>query len=82
MRAKRRIPRLVLLFVLLLVTGCASAYHDYAGCHVPCRYCSLPPLPYTQYGCACHCCAASAYLTASTTASVEQETMVDANSTE
>jgi hypothetical protein len=45
-------------------SGCAPPYHHYADCHVNCRYCPPPPLPYVHYpGCVCHSCAASKYLT-------------------
>lgn len=43
--------------------GCAPAYHCYSGCCVNCKYCTPPPLPYTEYkGCVCHSCVAERYL--------------------
>ncbi len=49
--------------LVVVVTGCAPAYHCYKGCDVDCRYCPPPSLPYTHYdGCACHSCAVSPYL--------------------
>ncbi|GIX05093.1 MAG: hypothetical protein KatS3mg114_0962 [Planctomycetaceae bacterium] len=48
---------------MTLAMGCAPAYRCYSGCHVNCRYCPPPPLPYVCYpGCVCHSCAASQYL--------------------
>lgn len=46
--------RLLAVAVVISITGCASAYHDYAGCCVPYQYCSSPPLPYAAYE-GCHC---------------------------
>lgn len=51
------------LLSLSCVMGCASAYHSYSDCQVPCRYCPLPPLPYVSYpACACHSNAAMQHL--------------------
>jgi hypothetical protein len=61
-----RTIRLLLQFALVAFTstsGCAPAYHHYSECHVNCRYCAPPALPYMHYdGCVCHSCAASKYL--------------------
>ncbi len=55
--------RVLAPMVLALIGGCASAYHSYSECCIPCQYCPPPPLPYTQYSeCVCHSCAASKYL--------------------
>ena len=45
-----------LLGVALMVSlsGCATAYHDYQGCCIPYLYCTSPPLPYVAYE-DCHC---------------------------
>ena len=45
-----------LLGVALMVSlsGCATAYHDYQGCCIPYLYCTPPPLPYVAYE-GCHC---------------------------
>lgn len=60
--AVRRIQLLALL-VLPLATGCASAYHSYSGCQIPCQYYAPPPLPYPYFGqCVCHSHVASKYL--------------------
>ena len=41
--------------VMALLFGCASAYHDYADCQVPCKYCAPRPLSYPHYDeCVCH----------------------------
>ena len=49
--------------ILLAASGCAPAYYDYLGCYIDCKYCPLPPLPYTQYNdCVCRSCAASRHL--------------------
>lgn len=43
--------------------GCAPGYRCYRGCHVDCRYCPPPPLPYSLYGeCVCHSRPARPYL--------------------
>jgi hypothetical protein len=57
------IVRLLGPLTLVVAAGCSAAYHDYSECRVPCKYCPPPPLPYMQYDCACHSCAASQYLT-------------------
>ena len=55
--------RWLALVAIVLIGGCAPAYHSYSGCYVDCKYCAPPPLPYTHYeGCVCHSCAASKYL--------------------
>jgi len=61
------VPRLFFAYafglLLLVDSGCAPAYHEYSSCCINCRYCALPPLPYTHYkGCVCHSCAASKHL--------------------
>ena len=62
MRIKSR-AFLVPLLVWAMAIGCAPAYHRYSGGHVCCKYCALPPLPYSQYrSCVCHSRAASKYL--------------------
>ncbi len=57
--------RLITAACVLLVVGCAPAYHSYSGCRINCRYCPPSPLAYPQY-CEgqCHSCAASEYLVA------------------
>ena len=53
------------LLLLAIGSGCAAAYHDYASCYVPCRYCPPPPLPFVHYAeCVCHSCAAERHLAA------------------
>ncbi len=53
----------LLAVLVVVITGCAPAYHCYQTCNVDCGYCPPPPLPYTQYdGCVCHSCAVSSYL--------------------
>jgi len=49
-------PLQKLLGVALMVSlsGCATAYHDYQGCCIPYLYCTPPPLPYVAYE-GCHC---------------------------
>ena len=56
--------RLLLAAILLLVIGCAPAYHSYSGCRVNCRYCTPCPLEYSHY-CdgQCHSRVASKHLT-------------------
>ena len=55
----------IMLSVLALTFGCASAYHSYSGCRVPCRYCPPSPLPYQQYSeCVCHSRSVDGYLMA------------------
>lgn len=54
---KNRLPVAFMLVVLgLLVSsiGCATAYHDYADCCIPYRYCVPAPLPHVFYE-SCHC---------------------------
>ena len=49
--------------LIVLALGCAPAYRSYPGCHVDCRYCPPPALPFVHYDeCVCHSCAASEYL--------------------
>ena len=52
----RASPMWTLLGVALMVSlsGCAAAYHDYPDCCIPYLYCPPPPLPYTAYE-GCHC---------------------------
>ncbi|MCA9145933.1 MAG: hypothetical protein H6822_24220 [Planctomycetaceae bacterium] len=65
--------RWLALLALVLIAGCATAYHSYSGCYVDCRYCAPPPLPYIHYeGCVCHSCAASQYLSMPSQAVEEQ----------
>ena len=49
-------PMWKLLGIALIVSlsGCAVAYHDYPGCCIPYLYCPPPPLPYVLYE-GCHC---------------------------
>jgi len=55
--------RLLAPLVITLAVGCAPAYRSYSGCYVDCKYCALPPLPYTHYdGGACHSYPASTHL--------------------
>ena len=56
MITKKLSPAWKLLGVILLVSlsGCAAAYHDYQGCCIPYLYCPLRPLPVVVYG-GCHC---------------------------
>ena len=55
--------RLLVLLLMLLMGGCAPAYHCYPGCRVNCKYCPPCPLSHRPYdGCVCHSCAASKYL--------------------
>ena len=53
------IPRNMLCLLgaglMVVLFGCASAYHDYADCQVPCKYCKPRPLAYPHYDeCVCH----------------------------
>ena len=53
-----------LLGVALMVSlsGCAAAYHDYQGSCIPYLYCAPPPLPFVSYdGCRCPTPGASLY---------------------
>lgn len=73
MQAIARIMLLCAVMLSITSSGCAPAYHDYADCHINCRYCPPPPLPYVHYpGCVCHSCAASKHL-ATALPSVETE---------
>jgi len=45
---------LLVLAMLVFLAGCASAYHDYADCCIPYRYCAPRPLPCVPYD-NCHC---------------------------
>ena len=59
----KMLVRLLGPLAMVIASGCAPAYHDYSGCHIDCRYCPPPPLPYACYpDCVCHSCAASNYL--------------------
>ncbi len=40
--------------LMLSMSGCAAAYHDYEGDCVPYLYCTPQPLPYVSYE-GCHC---------------------------
>jgi len=52
-----------LLAAAAMGSGCAKAYHDYAGCQVNCRYCPPPPLSFPQYpACVCHAAAVDPYM--------------------
>lgn len=56
-------PLFAVLAMTAAVAGCASAYHSYSGCCINCKYCTPPPLPYTQYpNCVCHSSVAERYL--------------------
>jgi len=58
-----RIVRWLSPLALVCMIGCASAYHSYSGCSVPCKYCVPAPLPYAQYDeRVCHSDAAEPYL--------------------
>jgi len=46
--------RLLCLVLLVSLSGCAAAYHDYQGCCIPYLYCTPPSLPYVSYE-GCHC---------------------------
>ena len=55
MNTTRGIIYLLGASVIALAFGCVSAYHDYANCQVPCKYCVPPPLGFPQYDeCVCH----------------------------
>jgi hypothetical protein len=41
--------RLLGVPLLVSLSGCAAAYHDYQGCCIPYLYCPPPPLPYVAY---------------------------------
>ncbi len=46
-----------------LLSGCATAYHDYSDCCIPYLYCRPSPLPFVNYeGCHCPTPGASQYL--------------------
>lgn len=53
---KKRFPscKLLIAAMVVLFSGCASAYHDYADCCIPYCYCRPRPLPYVSYQ-GCHC---------------------------
>ena len=57
-------PMWKLLGVALVISlsGCAAAYHDYPGCCIPYLYCPPSPLPHVAYE-GCHCPTPSASLT-------------------
>jgi hypothetical protein len=46
--------KLLCAALLVSLSGCAAAYHDYPGCCIPYLYCPPPPLPYVAYE-GCHC---------------------------
>jgi hypothetical protein len=49
---------------VLPMCACAPRCFRHTGCHVECKYCPAPPLPYLYYPqCVCHSCPASPYLT-------------------
>lgn len=55
------------LACLVLVSGCAPAYHRYAEGCVECRYCPPSPLPYSHYhvcDCRVHLASTSSNLSA------------------
>ncbi len=45
---------LAAIVTLVVVSGCAAAYHSYPGGCTAYDYCPEPPLPYTAYR-KCHC---------------------------
>ncbi len=62
-RADGQIWAVLVLVWCTAVLGCAPGYRCYRGCHVDCRYCPPPPLPYSLYDeCVCHSCPARPYL--------------------
>ena len=63
---------------MLLMVGCAPAYHSYSDCYVNCKYCPPPPLAYRHYDdCVCHSCAAEPYLTRSVSTNQQQADSLD-----
>lgn len=61
----------IAVVAIVVLAGCAPAYHCYDDCCVPCQYCPPAPLPYTGYcDCQCHSKAAQPYLASSTEALV------------
>ena len=46
--------KLLGIALIVSLSGCAAAYHDYPGCCIPYVYCPPPPLPYAAYE-GCHC---------------------------
>lgn len=62
-RAHRQSWLVLVLIFCTAVPGCAPGYRCYRGCHVDCRYCPPPPLPYSSYNeHVCHSCPARHYL--------------------
>ena len=48
--------------LIVVLPGCATAYHDYSDCCIPYLYCPPRPLPHVPYdGCHCPTPAASQY---------------------
>lgn len=59
----RALALLLSMLAVLPLSGCAGGYFGPTGCHVDCRYCAAPPLPFLYYPeCVCHSCQASPYL--------------------
>jgi len=53
--AVKYLSAIMLLAIIFMATGCASAYRCYEGCGINCQYCPPSALPFTQYtGCKCH----------------------------
>jgi hypothetical protein len=51
----RSVRWLLAAVITTTMLGCATSYHDYEACGVPCHYCAPAPLPYTTYSsCVCH----------------------------
>ena len=46
--------KLLGIALIVSMSGCAAAYHDYQGCCIAYLYCTPPPLPYVSYE-GCHC---------------------------
>jgi hypothetical protein len=46
--------KLLAVALLVSMSGCAAAYHDYPSCCIPYLYCTPPPLPHVAYE-GCHC---------------------------
>lgn len=46
--------KLMGIALLVSMSGCAAAYHDYESCCIPYLYCTPQPLPYVAYE-GCHC---------------------------
>jgi len=53
----------LLPLAMMLLGGCASAYHSYSDCSVDCKYCVPAPLPHANYqDGVCHSDTISPYL--------------------